>query len=99
MNVTEARAAVFAALFDIAPEVDGVSVGDDRDLRRAADLDSLDFLRLVESVARATGVDIPESDYSEVRTVGAMAHYLASHSGPEGSLASSGLIDEGSWQR
>lgn len=64
---------------DIAPDVDTAAIDVDADLRRAADLDSLDFQNLVEGVATATGVEIPEADYAQVRTLRGLAAYVNAH--------------------
>ncbi len=79
MNPTSARETVLELIGEIAPEVDMGSVPDDEDLRDAVDLDSLDFLTLVERVHEVTGVDVPENDYDQVRTLNGWAAYLAAH--------------------
>jgi acyl carrier protein len=76
MTETDARAAVYSAIQAVAPDVDAAAVADTDRLRQDLDLDSLDFLRLLESIAAATGVDTPEDDYPKVRTVGGLVHYL-----------------------
>lgn len=81
MNRTDARSTVLALIGEIAPELDLDSVPDDEDLREAVDLDSLDFLNLVEMVHERTGVDVPEIDYDQVRTLDGWASYLSSRSG------------------
>ncbi|WP_307461817.1 acyl carrier protein [Pseudarthrobacter oxydans] len=48
-------------------------------LRQDLELDSLDFLRLVETIDTATGVDIPERDYPAVATVKGLIGYLETH--------------------
>lgn len=48
-------------------------------LRQDLELDSLDFLRLVEVIDTDTGVDIPERDYPAVATVDGLVGYLGSH--------------------
>jgi acyl carrier protein len=77
VNATDARATVLSLLGEIAPEIDLDAVPDDEDLRDAVDLDSLDFLTLVERVLETTGVDVPEMDYGQVRTLRGWADYLA----------------------
>ena len=77
MNEQDARAAVRAALGQVAPDVELDDVGGDARLRQDLDLDSLDFLRLVETIDAATGVDIPERDYPAVATVNGLISYLA----------------------
>lgn len=81
MNTTTARDTVLDLLGEIAPEVDRADVPDDEDLRDAVDLDSLDFLTLVERVAAATGVDVPEDDYDQVRTLNGWVGYLSARTG------------------
>jgi acyl carrier protein len=79
MNEQEARAAVEAALGKVAPDVDLAEVEEDARLRQDLELDSLDFLRLVETIDTATGVDIPERDYPSVSTVKGLISYLEAH--------------------
>ncbi len=76
MNDEQGRAAVLALLGEIAPEADLADLDLDRDLRSELDLDSMDFLNLVEGLAESTGVDVPESDYSKVRSVHGLVDYL-----------------------
>lgn len=79
MNGVEATAAVSAALAGIAPEVDLSVVDPDARLRDELDLDSLDFLGLVQALHDRTGVDIPEADYGKVETLDTLVDYLVSH--------------------
>ncbi|BCW65610.1 hypothetical protein NicSoilB4_03730 [Arthrobacter sp. NicSoilB4] len=79
MKEDEARAAVQAAIGKVAPDVDLAEVDEDSRLRQDLELDSLDFLRLVETIDTATGVDIPERDYPDVATVKGLIGYLAAH--------------------
>jgi acyl carrier protein len=79
MNEQDARAAVQAAIGRVAPEVDLAEVDEDARLRQDLELDSLDFLRLVETIDTATGVDIPERDYPAVATVKGLIGYLEAH--------------------
>jgi acyl carrier protein len=70
---------VRAAIGKVAPDVDLAEVDEGSRLRQDLELDSLDFLRLVETIDTATGVDIPERDYPEVATVKGLIGYLAAH--------------------
>ena len=79
MNEQDARAAVYAAIGQVAPDVDTDDLDENARLRQDLELDSLDFLRLVETIATATGVDTPESDYAQVATVKALVAYVAAH--------------------
>ena len=80
MDVTTARDTVVGLIGEIAPEADLASVPGDADLRDAVDLDSLDFLTLVERLHETTGVDVPEMDYDQVRTLDGLVGYLVRHS-------------------
>ncbi|MEN2744624.1 phosphopantetheine-binding protein [Sinomonas halotolerans] len=73
----EVRAAVTAALREIAPDVEADALDDADRLRQDLDLDSLDFLRLIERIAETTGVDVPERDYPQAATYGGLVAYIA----------------------
>ncbi|MFF2344822.1 acyl carrier protein [Pseudarthrobacter sp. NPDC058119] len=79
MNEPDARQAVEAAIGKVAPDVEPGDLESAARLRQDLELDSLDFLRLVEVIAESTGVDIPEADYPAVATVGGLVQYLAGH--------------------
>lgn len=80
MNEQDARAAVHQAIGQVAPDVEPGDLDGVARLRQDLELDSLDFLRLVETIDVATGVDIPERDYPEVATVQGLIAYVAAHS-------------------
>jgi acyl carrier protein len=79
MNEQDARAAVRAAIGKVAPEVELAETDEESRLRQDLELDSLDFLRLIETIDTATGVDIPERDYPAVATVKGLISYLEAH--------------------
>ena len=79
MTIDDTRAAVQAMIRGIAPDADVEGMDPERDLRREADLDSLDFQTLIERVAESTGVEIPEVDYPQVRTLRGMSEYIDVH--------------------
>ncbi|WP_104174118.1 acyl carrier protein [Arthrobacter sp. Y81] len=76
MNEQDARQAVHTAIGQVAPDVDLDGLDEASRLRQDLELDSLDFLRLVETIDESTGVDIPERDYAEVSTVKGLIGYL-----------------------
>jgi acyl carrier protein len=76
VNTEQARAHVQAVLGRIAPEADLADVPGDVDFREELDLDSMDFLSLIEGLTEATGVDVPESDYEKVETLDGLLGYL-----------------------
>ncbi|MEO8282796.1 MAG: acyl carrier protein [Pseudarthrobacter sp.] len=79
MNQQDAGAAVRRAMGQVAPDVEPEDLEGEARLRQDLELDSLDFLHLVEVIATATGVDIPESDYPQVATVQGLTDYVAAH--------------------
>ncbi|MGR2753420.1 acyl carrier protein [Agromyces arachidis] len=77
MNETDARAAVLAALNEVAPEIETDDLDGSERLRQDLELDSLDFLRLLETLSQTTGVAASEDDYPGLTTVGALVDYVA----------------------
>ena len=61
---------------NIAPEMEGVAVDPDANLREAFDLDSMDFLNLVTAIHQRLGIDIPEADYVQFSSLKSAAAYL-----------------------
>lgn len=83
MTSAEARQVILAALQAIAPDVDVEHLDPDQDMRTAVDLDSVDFLSMLEQVSVACGIDIAEADYDQVRSLQGMTAYLVRASGPD----------------
>ena len=79
MTEQEARAAVYAAIHQVAPDVDTDDLDESARLRQDLELDSLDFLRLIETIHESTNIDIPERDYSVIPTVIRLITYIAEH--------------------
>jgi acyl carrier protein len=77
MDETRARATITEALATVAPEIDPSTIDPDAELQLEYDLDSMDFLTLVERVSAAIGHDIPERDYPQLVTLGRFAEYVA----------------------
>jgi len=67
-------------ILDIAPEADMQNLDPNEELREELDLDSMDFMNLLDSIAKQTAVNIPESDYSKVNSLQALTDYIASRS-------------------
>lgn len=63
-------------LADIAPDADLHDIKRTANLREELDIDSMDFLRLVQGVHARTGIDIPEADYRKVGTLDALIAYM-----------------------
>jgi acyl carrier protein len=81
VNVQECLELVRDRVRQVAPDVEASGLDADVDLRRCADLDSLDFQTLVELIAAATGVEVPERDYPQVRSLRGMAEYVSARAG------------------
>jgi acyl carrier protein len=47
------------------------------------DIDSMDALNFLIAVHEATGVDIPESDYSKLTTLDNIVSYLSTRAAPQ----------------
>lgn len=77
MNGQDARAAVLAAIDEVAPDVDTSDIDTSMRLRQDLEIDSLDFLRLLELLAESTGVETPEDDYGGLTTVQRLIDYIA----------------------
>lgn len=77
MTKDEIREIVFQVLSSIAPEADFSSLREDEELREILDLDSMDFLNFLTGLHEATGINIPEADYSKLATLGDAIDYLA----------------------
>lgn len=77
MNVNEAKEIVWRAIRRIAPEVEPDEIDPAAELRTQIDIDSMDFLNIVQAIYDQSGVDIPERDYPRLGTVNALADYVS----------------------
>lgn len=68
---------ILDAIGRIAPDVDTAAIPYDVDFREEAELDSMDFLSVLNTVRDATGVEVPERDYAEIVSIDRFAEYLA----------------------
>ncbi len=76
MTRDEALEAVRASLLGVVPDADLDSLGEDEDVRDALELDSLDFLAVVEVLSQRSGVRIDEDDYPALRSLGGAVAFL-----------------------
>jgi acyl carrier protein len=77
MNREELSKRVLELLTEIAPDVDGASVIPQVAFRDQFDFDSMDTLNFAISLNREFGVDIPETDYSQLASLEKCLAYLA----------------------
>lgn len=78
MNEVEIRKVVLAELKRIAPELEDVQPA--KPLRDQVDLDSMDWLNFLVALNERLRIDIPESDYRKLGTLGQIVDYLAKKS-------------------
>ena len=83
INQTTIRSTVLHALLDIAPDLEGTEFKDDELFREAYDLDSADYLNFVVRLHELLGIDIPETDYPKMATLGNAVAYLSARGIPE----------------
>lgn len=72
----QARATVLAVLGGIAPEADLATLDPRANVRRALDLDSVDFQNFLIGLVKATGVDIPDRVAPSLVTLDACVRHL-----------------------
>ncbi len=77
MNHDEALHAVHASLIRIVPDADLSALAPDEDVRDALELDSLDFLAFVETLAQRAAIRLDEDDYPVLRTTEGAATLVA----------------------
>jgi acyl carrier protein len=77
MTREQLRDVVLHLLREIVPEADLRTLSRDDHLCDALQLDALDFLSFVIAVHETLGVDVPESDYPQLATLGGCVDYLA----------------------
>ncbi|WP_432138396.1 MULTISPECIES: acyl carrier protein [unclassified Streptomyces] len=80
LTSAEARHLVEEAITGIVPDADFTRVGPDDRFRDVLELDSLDFLTLVEVLSERTGVRIDEDDYPRLTTLADSAAFLVERS-------------------
>jgi acyl carrier protein len=76
LTAEETRQAVVAIIEEIAPDEDLSALADDVALRDQIDLDSMDFLDIVMELRKQHNVEVPETDYMELNTMGGCVTYL-----------------------
>jgi acyl carrier protein len=77
MIAEDARAAVIAAIGAIAPDVDLEPFNGALRLRQDLELDSLDFLELLQRLSDSTGATTSEEDYPGLVTVQQLIDHVA----------------------
>jgi acyl carrier protein len=79
MNREQWAARVLELVTEIAPDVDPASVIPGIDFRDQFDFDSMDMLNFAIALHRDLGVEVPETDYSQLASLDKCVAYLAEH--------------------
>jgi acyl carrier protein len=72
-----ARELIEQTLLFIVPDADLAAMPPDADLREYLELDSLDFVVLVERLSKGADYRIDEADYGQLRTMNSAIGFLA----------------------
>jgi acyl carrier protein len=76
MTPTDACALLARLLRGIAPEIDLDEIAPTTLLTEAAELDSMDYLNLINALYDETGIDVPERDYPLLATIDGFVAYV-----------------------
>lgn len=79
MNQEQLTRLIVDSLYEVAPDLKGLEIKQDADLRREYDLDSVDFLAFVQSIHQKTGCNIPDADFGKFFSITAAVTYLVTH--------------------
>jgi acyl carrier protein len=77
LDQEQIRAKVLDIIKILAPETDTGNIVSDLPLRKQIDLDSMDWLNVLEAIRERIGVDVPETDYGKLGTLDNVVAYLA----------------------
>ena len=81
MNQEQLAARVLELVTGIAPDVEAASVIPGIDFRDQFDFDSMDTLNFAIALHRELGVEVPETDYSQLASLDKCVAYLAERVG------------------
>jgi acyl carrier protein len=76
MSRDEVRKALIDSILSVAPEADFSQLRPDRPVRGQLDIDSFDFLTILENLHSKIGINVPESDYGKMMTLDGSVDYL-----------------------
>lgn len=80
MTPEQARALVEQTVRDVVPDAVFDGLADDADLRRYFELDSLDFVQMIERLSGQAGFRIEEDDYDQLRSMTGAVGFLVARS-------------------
>jgi acyl carrier protein len=76
MTAAEIREVVLEILADIAPDEDLSDLKEEVAFRDQLELDSMDFLDIVMELRKRYRIQIPETEYTELASMGSTVRYL-----------------------
>ena len=76
MTTESVAATVRGVLHEVAPDADLATLDPQANLRDTLQLDSLDFLRVVELLSEQTGREISEDDYPKLNSLASTVKFL-----------------------
>jgi acyl carrier protein len=76
MTKEQIRASVLEIIGQITPDEDLSNLKGDIPLREQVELDSMDFLDIIMELRKRYGIEVPESDYTQLATLDGSVAYL-----------------------
>lgn len=77
LSQAEIRARMLDIIKTLAPETEIDRIVGDLPLRKQIELDSMDWLNVLEAIRERLGVNVPETDYGKLGTLDRIVAYLA----------------------
>lgn len=77
MSTADLEQIVKAAIYAVAPDLEGEPLDPELPYNQQFEFDSMDFLNFVIGISRATGLALPEKDYPRLTTLASAVAYLA----------------------
>lgn len=78
MSTPPLASRIVKLLTDIAPDVDANAIEPDIDFREQFDFDSMDMLHFAIALNKEFGIEIPEQDYRQLRSLNNCTAYVES---------------------
>ena len=76
MTTAEIREEILDILSEIAPDEDLSTIDDNKSFREQLEMDSMDFLDIVMELRKRHRVQIPDTEYGNLASMGSTVTYL-----------------------
>jgi len=76
MSAADVEPRVLAIFTEVAPDVDPAKIERDAPFRDQFDFDSIDTLNFAIGLHQAFGIEVPETDYRELASLGKAVEYI-----------------------